>query len=75
MAAAQGFYATFVPPGDPRKGMQAIYKLASQEDPPMHFPLGKAAVEAYKTKATQLLGEAERYASWSDDLDKTTTTQ
>ncbi|KAI0738906.1 NAD(P)-binding protein [Daedaleopsis nitida] len=68
----RSFYEGWVPTGDPRKAMQAIYKLASVEDPPMHFPLGKSAVEIYKTKAAQLLEEAEKYASWSDDLDKAT---
>ncbi|KAI0738899.1 NAD(P)-binding protein [Daedaleopsis nitida] len=56
---------------DPRKGMEAVYKLASLEDPPMHFPLGKDAVEAFNKKATRVLAEAKEYASWSDNLEKT----
>lgn len=67
----QSFYANFVAPGDARKGMEVVYKLASVEDPPIHFPLSKSSVEAHKTKAKQLLEEAERFGSWSDDVDKT----
>ena len=62
----------YVPSGDPRKGMEAVYKFASLEDPPgLRFPLGKDAVEIYREKATQLHEAADKYASWSDNLDKT----
>ncbi|KAI0738901.1 NAD(P)-binding protein [Daedaleopsis nitida] len=61
----------FVCNGDARKGMEVVYKLASLEDPPMHFPLGKDTVEVFNKKATQVLAETKEYASWSDNLDKT----
>lgn len=51
--------------------MEVVYKLASLEDPPVHFPLSKISVEGYKAKGTQLLEAAEKYASWSENVDKT----
>ncbi|KAI0738907.1 NAD(P)-binding protein [Daedaleopsis nitida] len=57
-------------PGDARKGMETIYKLASLDDSPMHFPLGKDAVEIFKQKATHVLAEAEKYGSWSENLNR-----
>lgn len=68
---------SYVPPGDPRKGMEAVYKLASLEDPPLHFPLSKMTLETYKAKGTLLLETAEKYASgrttWIRPVSDTTT--
>ncbi|KAI0741673.1 NAD(P)-binding protein [Daedaleopsis nitida] len=70
-AGLQSFYENYGPTGDPRKGMEAVYRLASLEDPPLHFPLTKYSLEGYKAKAAQLREAAEKYASWSENLDKT----
>ena len=34
----------FVPYGDSWKAMEAVYRLAYLDDPPLHIPLGKDAV-------------------------------
>lgn len=67
----RSFYESYVPPGDPKKGMEVVYKLSSLEDPPLYFPLGKDTVAAYKSKAATLLKSVEQYESWSEDVDKT----
>ncbi|KAI0746845.1 hypothetical protein C8Q80DRAFT_800521 [Daedaleopsis nitida] len=35
-AGLKDSYESYVPPGDPRKGMEVVYKLASLEDPLLH---------------------------------------
>ncbi|KAI0738900.1 hypothetical protein C8Q80DRAFT_217044 [Daedaleopsis nitida] len=60
----------YVPFGDPRKDTETVHKLASLEDPPMHFPLGKDAMGIYRGKATQILGAVDKYALWSDEFEK-----
>ncbi len=54
---------------DVDKAVQVIYRLASEERPPLHFPLGMDAVERTKQKAELLQGDAEKYASWSERLE------
>ncbi|TFK84283.1 NAD(P)-binding protein [Polyporus arcularius HHB13444] len=56
--------------GDARKAMEVLYKLAALEDPPLHFPLGKDAVEVVRKATTARVADAEKYASWSDNLGK-----
>ncbi len=56
--------------GDARKAMEVLYKLAALEDPPLHFPLGKDAVEVVRKATTARVADAEKYASWSDNLEK-----
>jgi len=54
---------------DPRKAVRAFYKLTSLPEPPLHFPIGKMAIDAARRKATSLLAEADAYASWSEGLE------
>ena len=56
--------------GDPRKAMETVHKLASLEQPPLHFPLGKDAVEIRRTKTSAVLADTDKYESWSEGLDK-----
>ena len=56
--------------GDPRKAMETVYRLAGLEQPPLHFPLGKDAVEITRTKTSAVLAETDKYESWSEGLDK-----
>ncbi|EJF55823.1 NAD(P)-binding protein [Dichomitus squalens] len=58
------------PQGDPRKGMEVVYKLATLEDPPLHFPLGKDAVDLVRKKTATLLADTEKYESWNEGLEK-----
>ncbi|KAM5540842.1 hypothetical protein V8D89_005486 [Ganoderma adspersum] len=70
--AMRKLWQDFVPYGDSRKAMEAVYKLASLEDPPLHIPLGKDAVGALRTKVAAIAGDADKYESWSEGLMKTT---
>ena len=66
------YWDQFVPSGDSRKGMEAVYKLASLEQPPLHFPLGKDSIEAVRTKTAALLEDTSKYESWSEAVAKST---
>ena len=63
-------WSGFTPTGDARKAMEAVYRLALLEDPPLRLPLGKGAVAAVKAHAEVLKANVEAYGSWSEDLDK-----
>ena len=60
----------FRPKGDPRKGMEVVYKLAALDDPPLHFPLGKDAVGVVRAKTGALLADTEKYESWNEGLER-----
>ncbi|PIL35060.1 hypothetical protein GSI_02847 [Ganoderma sinense ZZ0214-1] len=62
--------AQLIPPGDARKGMEAVYKLASLEQPPLRFPLGKEAVAAARAKMSAFLADVDKYESWSEGLER-----
>ncbi|TBU54818.1 hypothetical protein BD310DRAFT_934928 [Dichomitus squalens] len=47
--------------GDPRKGMEVVYKLSTLEKPPLHFPFGKDAVNLVRAKTVALLADTEKY--------------
>ena len=61
-------FGQYKPGGDARKGAEAFYNIALVEKPPLHFPIGKMAVQYTKQKANRLLAETEEYAAWSDDM-------
>ncbi|KAH7924636.1 NAD(P)-binding protein [Leucogyrophana mollusca] len=54
--------------GDPDKLALAMLKLVGLEDPPLHLPLHKVALEGAREKAEILLRAANDFASWSDDI-------
>ncbi|PIL27825.1 hypothetical protein GSI_10979 [Ganoderma sinense ZZ0214-1] len=58
------------PSGDARKGMEVVYKLASLERQPLHFPHGKDAVAAARVKTSSFLSDTDKYASWSEGLER-----
>ena len=70
--AMRKLWDNFVPYGDSRKAMEAIYKLASLDDPPLHIPLGKDAVGVLRTKLAAMAEHADKYESWSEGLMKNT---
>ena len=53
---------------DPRKGVEVFYKAASLPDPPLHFLVGKDAIEGVRKKMTDLAATIDQYESWSDGL-------
>lgn len=48
--------------GDPARAAQAMFDLVRMEHPPLHLPLGKAAVKVALEKFTRLRAEIEQYA-------------
>ncbi|KAI0821793.1 NAD-P-binding protein [Trametes gibbosa] len=56
--------------GDAKKAAHAIYRLSELPDPPLRLMLGKESVVIAKHKAASLLEDTEKYASWSDGLDR-----
>jgi NAD(P)-dependent dehydrogenase (short-subunit alcohol dehydrogenase family) len=60
-SAIPGFNGT--QPGDPAKFGKAIVILANSDNPPVHLPLGNDSAVIYRTKATQMDAELEK---WKD---------
>ncbi|QHW00582.1 oxidoreductase [Spirosoma endbachense] len=58
-------------PGNPAKLAQVIIQLAESENPPLHLPVGKDAVAAFRSKTEQMekeVAEWEEVASSTDHL-------
>ncbi|MBC6607350.1 SDR family NAD(P)-dependent oxidoreductase [Hymenobacter sp. BT188] len=56
-------------PGDPDRAAQIMYDLVRQENPPLHLPLGKAAVKGARDKFTSLVKELEGVAEIGNSAD------
>ncbi|KAH9938700.1 uncharacterized protein B0H18DRAFT_968391 [Fomitopsis serialis] len=53
---------------DTVKAVAIMYQIAQLPDPPLHFAVGKDAIQGVKVKAEKLLADTGRFASWSDAL-------
>jgi NAD(P)-dependent dehydrogenase (short-subunit alcohol dehydrogenase family) len=67
MAAIQGYSGQ--QPGDPERAAQAMFDLVRMENPPLHLPLGKAAVKGALDKFTEIKKEIEQYAHIGNGAD------
>ena len=56
-------------PGDPVRAAQAMYNVTQMEKPPLHLPLGKAAVKGARDKFEALLKELSDVAAIGDGAD------
>ena len=56
-------------PGDPVRAARAMYDVVQQENPPLHLPLGKAAVKGAREKFEGLLQELGEVAAIGDGAD------
>ena len=56
-------------PGDPDRAAQAMYDVVQLENPPVHLPLGKAAVKGAREKFEGLLKELAEYAEVGNAAD------
>src|SRR4051794_9466678 len=54
--------------GDPAKLARALIRLASQGEPPLRWPAGADAVEAFEKKARELLAQADAHRALSSSL-------
>jgi NAD(P)-dependent dehydrogenase (short-subunit alcohol dehydrogenase family) len=56
-------------PGDPQRAAQIMFDLVRQDNPPLHLPLGKAAVKGAREKFTALVEELAGVAEIGDSAD------
>jgi NAD(P)-dependent dehydrogenase (short-subunit alcohol dehydrogenase family) len=56
-------------PGDPVRAAKAMYDVVQLENPPLHLPLGKAAVKGAREKFAAIAKELEQYAQVGEDAD------
>jgi NAD(P)-dependent dehydrogenase (short-subunit alcohol dehydrogenase family) len=56
-------------PGDPQRAAKIMFDVVHQENPPLHLPLGKAAVKGAREKFTGLVKELEAVADLGDSAD------
>jgi NAD(P)-dependent dehydrogenase (short-subunit alcohol dehydrogenase family) len=56
-------------PGDPQRAAKIMFDVVRQENPPLHLPLGKAAVKGAREKFTGLVKELEAVADLGDSAD------
>src|SRR3954470_1168255 len=54
--------------GDPAKLAKALIQLASRAEPPLRWPAGADAVEAFEKKANELLAQANAHRALSSSL-------
>lgn len=56
-------------PGDPKKFAQVMIQLANAEQPPLHLPVGKDAVDLCRKNAAKLLQDIETWLPVSTSTD------
>lgn len=56
-------------PGDPQRAARIMYDVVREENPPLHLPLGKAAVKGAREKFTGLVKDLEAVADLGDSAD------
>ncbi|GAA4368270.1 oxidoreductase [Hymenobacter saemangeumensis] len=67
MRAIQGYSGR--QPGDPVRAAKAMFELVRMENPPLHLPLGVAAVRGARDKVATLARELEQYAHIGEAAD------
>jgi NAD(P)-dependent dehydrogenase (short-subunit alcohol dehydrogenase family) len=67
MADIQGYSGQ--QPGDPKRAAQAMFDLVRMDNPPLHLPLGKAAVKGALDKFATIAKEVEQYAHIGNGAD------
>ncbi|TDN39099.1 SDR family NAD(P)-dependent oxidoreductase [Hymenobacter sp. UV11] len=67
MADIQGYSGQ--QPGDPERAAQAMFDLVRMDNPPVHLPLGKAAVKGALDKFATITKEVEQYAHIGNGAD------
>ncbi|UYZ60219.1 oxidoreductase [Hymenobacter latericus] len=56
-------------PGDPQRAARIMFDLVREPNPPLHLPIGKAAVRGAREKFTALLQELESQAELGNSAD------
>jgi NAD(P)-dependent dehydrogenase (short-subunit alcohol dehydrogenase family) len=57
-------------PGDPAKLAQVVIQLAYSQKPPVHLPVGKDAIESFRTKVATMEAEVKAWESISGHTDR-----
>ncbi|HTI94296.1 MAG TPA: oxidoreductase [Puia sp.] len=52
-------------PGDPAKLAQLIVRVANTENPPLHLPIGKDAIDSFRKKTEQMTKEVDEWEALS----------
>ncbi len=60
-------------PGDPAKLAQVLIELTNSKNPPVHLPIGKDAVAAFRTKMASMQKEIDEWETVSSSTDHHTT--
>ena len=55
---------------DARRSAEAFYKIACVPNPPLHFVVGKDAIEATRKKIAALAAEIDAYDGLSEGLEE-----
>ncbi|PIL22726.1 hypothetical protein GSI_15419 [Ganoderma sinense ZZ0214-1] len=55
---------------DSRRSAEAFYRIASVPNPPLHFLVGKDAIEATRKKIAALSTDIDAYEMWSEGLEE-----
>ena len=55
---------------DARRSAEAVCQIAGVPNPPLHFVLGKDAIEMARKKIAELKASLDLYESWSEGLDR-----
>ena len=55
---------------DAKRSAEAFYKIASVPNPPLHFLVGKDAIDGARKKIAALSMDIDAYETWSDGLEE-----
>ena len=55
---------------DARRSAEAVYQIAGVPNPPLHFVLGKDAIEVTRKKIATLVAEIDAYEAASEGLEE-----
>ncbi|KAI1789972.1 NAD-P-binding protein [Ganoderma leucocontextum] len=55
---------------DARRSAEVFYKIACVPNPPLHFVVGKDAIEGTRKKIAALVADIDTYEAWSEGLEE-----
>ncbi|KAI1781665.1 NAD-P-binding protein [Ganoderma leucocontextum] len=55
---------------DAKRSAEAMYKIAAVPNPPLHFLVGKDAIDATRKKIAALTADIDAYDAWSEGLEE-----
>jgi hypothetical protein len=61
-------HQAFLASGSPEKAVKAMYNLTALDDPPLHLPLHRYAIDQIRQKLASVAADVDKYESWSDNI-------